>query len=69
MTGHGFVPNVDADAAGHILACYNVGRCYDLSGAYCCEAAACDVLDKRCQARWIDNACDGTCSRCGAARA
>ena len=37
--------------------------------AYCCEAEACAVLDKRCQARWIDNACDGACSRCGAVAA
>ena len=67
MTGHGYVPDVDTDAAGHIIACRETGRCYSVSGAYCREAAACEVLDKRCQALWIDNACDGRCSRCGAA--
>ena len=67
MNGHGFVPECDADAAGHILACRHKGRCYSVDGSYCSQAAACEVLDKRCAAQWVLNVCDGRCSRCAAA--
>lgn len=67
MTGHGYIPDADHNARNEVTACREKGRCYSVSGSYCREAAACEVLDVRCQRLWIDNACDGRCSRCGAA--
>lgn len=67
MNGHGYIPDADHDAAGHVTACRETRCCYAVDGAYCHEAAACEVLDVRCQRLWIDNACDGRCSRCRAA--